>query len=77
MPTFDFQHQIGGGGVANEACRSDAPEVVAWLWAETNAASCHHHITAGTQAALLKQLETFIFSVVFDVFLTITLHIGG
>lgn len=68
MLTFDFQDQVGGGGVADEALRGDAPEVdlVVWLWVETNTASCHRHTTTWTQAALLKQLETFIFSVAFD-----------
>lgn len=61
MLTFDFQDQIGGGGVADEALRGDAPEVdlVVWLWGETNAASWHRHTTTGTQAALLQQLETW------------------
>lgn len=57
--TFDFQDQIRGGGVADEALRGDAPEVdlVVRLWGETHAASCHRHAAAGTQAALLQQLE--------------------
>lgn len=69
MLTFDFQDQIGGGGVADEALRGDAPEVdlVVWLWGETNAASCHRHTTTGTQAVLLQQLETWSFSVTFRI----------
>lgn len=60
MLTFDFQDQIRGGGVADKALRSDTPEVdlVVRLWGETHATSCHGHAAAGTQAALLQQLET-------------------
>lgn len=54
--TFDLQDQIGGGAVADEALRGDAPQVVLRFWAEADAASRHCHATAGTQAALLQQL---------------------
>lgn len=59
MLTFDLQHQISGGGVADEALRRDTPEVdwVARLCAETHTASWHGHTATGTQTALLQQLE--------------------
>lgn len=56
--TFDFQHQVGGRRVADEALRGDAPEVVVPLRGEANAVSCHCHAATGTQAAVLQQLET-------------------
>lgn len=60
MLTFDFQDQIRGGGVADKALWSDAPEVdlVVQFRGETHAASCYRHTATGTQAALLQQLET-------------------
>lgn len=59
MLTLDFQDQIGGWGVTDEAFRGDAPEVgLAFCRQDkTNAASCHRHAATGVQAALLQQLE--------------------
>lgn len=57
--TFDLQDQIRRLAVADKSLRRDAPQVVlvVWLRGETHAASCHRHAAAGTQAALLQQLE--------------------
>lgn len=59
MITFNIQDQIVGGGVADKALRGDAPEVGMGiqLCGQADAASCHDHAAAGTQAALLQQLE--------------------
>lgn len=63
MITFNIQDQMGGG-VADKALGGDAPEVGMGiqLCGEADAASRHDHAAAGTQAALLQQLEAeFVF----------------
>lgn len=59
MITFNIQDQIVGVGVADKALRGDVPEMGMGiqLCGEADAASRHDHAAAGTQAALLQQLE--------------------
>ena len=57
--TFDFQDEVSGESVANEALGGDAPQVDLFIkfWRQTHSASCYCDAATGTQTALLQQLD--------------------